>query len=193
MSPRNAEVKRATKETNVAIKLTLDGSGSSNVATGIGFLDHMLTLLAFHARFDLELACVGDLVVDDHHSAEDCAITLGQAFAAALGDKKGIKRFGYAYAPLDETLARAVIDVSGRPHATFNCDFKREKVGVLATENVKHFFVSFANASQTTLHIDVLRGDNDHHKAEAAFKAFALALKETVKRDEGKSNVSTKD
>ncbi len=193
MSERTAEIKRVTKETNVFVKLCLDGSGASKITSGIGFLNHMISLLAFHARFDLELSCEGDLIIDDHHSAEDCAIALGSAFAAALGDKKGIKRFGYAYAPLDETLARSVIDVSGRPHATFICDFKGEKIGALATENVKHFFVSFANASQTTLHIDVLRGDNDHHKAEAAFKALALSLREASALDGRKLNVSVKD
>jgi imidazoleglycerol-phosphate dehydratase len=189
---REAQVTRETLETRITLTLALDGSGQSRIATGIGFLDHMLTALAKHARFDLELSCHGDLEVDDHHTVEDCALALGQALAEALGGKRGIARFGSAYAPLDEALARAVIDLSGRPCAVVDLGLQREALGQLACENVPHFFVSLATTARMALHLDVLRGANDHHRAEAAFKATALALRQAV-RLEGPDQVpSTK-
>lgn len=178
---RKADVTRKTNETDVSVRLTLDGSGASEVSTGIGFLDHLLATLARHARFDLVLTCQGDLHVDDHHSAEDCALALGEAVDRAVGpDKRGIRRFGSAHAPLDEALARAVVDVSGRPFSVVELGLAREKLGELACENVSHVLRSFAVAARLTLHVDVLRGENDHHRAEAAFKATALALREAL-------------
>jgi len=192
MSARTASVTRATLETKVAVKLVLDGSGKSEVNSGIGFLDHMLGALAKHARFDLDLACTGDLAVDDHHTAEDCALALGQALDQALGERRGIARFGSAFAPLDEALARAVVDLSGRPCAVVDLGLTREALGDLACENVPHVFTSLATAGRMALHLDVLRGSNDHHRAEAAFKAVALALRQAV-RSEGPDQVpSTK-
>jgi imidazoleglycerol-phosphate dehydratase len=150
------------------------------VDTGIDMLDHLLTSMAFHGRFGLELRCQGDLDVDDHHSAEDCAIVLGMALRQALGDKAGIARFGHAYAPLDEALARAVVDLSGRPFAWVDLGLQRESIGSLACENIGHVVSSLANAAMITVHLDVIRGCNDHHRAEAAFKALGLALAEAV-------------
>lgn len=184
MAERTANVKRETRETRISVSINLDGRGRSTIATGLGFLDHMLTALATHARLDLELTCNGDLEVDDHHSVEDSALALGRAIDEALGDRTGIRRFGSAYAPLDESLARVVIDLSGRPHAAVQLDLQREMLGAVACENVTHFFVSLAMAGRLTLHVDVLRGGNDHHKAEAAFKALALALRQAVEPDE---------
>lgn len=193
MSPRNATLERNTTETRIRVVLGLDGAGNTSVSTGIGFLDHMLAALALHSRFDLELSCTGDLHIDDHHTAEDCAIALGTAFAEAIGDKRGIARFASAYAPLDESLARAVVDVSGRPFAHVDLGLKRDMLGDIACENIGHFFRSFATAAKATLHIDVLRSDNDHHAAEAAFKALALALRQAVTIDPSQSDVpSTK-
>jgi imidazoleglycerol-phosphate dehydratase len=180
VTARTARLARKTKETDVSVALTLDGAGSASVNTGIGFLDHMLTALALHARFDLELTCRGDLQVDDHHTAEDCALALGAAVDQALGDRVGIARFGYAYAPLDEALARVVVDCSGRPFARVALGLRREKLGELSCENVAHFLSSFATAARLTLHVDALEGENDHHRAEAAFKALALALRQAV-------------
>jgi len=192
MSARTASVTRETLETRVAVELVLDGSGRSEVSSGIGFLDHMLGALAKHARFDLRLSCTGDLVVDDHHTAEDCALALGQALDQALGERRGIARFGSAFAPLDEALARAVVDLSGRPCAVVDLGLTREALGQLACENVPHVFTSLATAGRMALHLDVLRGSNDHHRAEAAFKAVALALRQAV-RIEGPDQVpSTK-
>ncbi len=183
MEPRRAEVSRRTLETEVRVELSLDGDGRAEVATGIGFLDHMLTALARHARLDLRLSCKGDLEVDDHHTAEDCALALGQALDKALGERRGIARFGHAYAPLDEALARAVVDLSGRPCAVVDLGLTREALGGLACENVPHVFASLATAARAAVHVDVLRGDNDHHRAEAAFKAVALALRQAVRRE----------
>ncbi len=181
-SARAASLERRTRETGVSVSLSLE-PGTVEVSTGIGFLDHLVSSLALHAGFSLSLTCAGDLVVDDHHSAEDCALALGQALGAALGDKAGIARFGYAYAPLDEALARAVVDLSGRPWASVRLKLRREALGGLACENVGHFLTSLAIAARMTLHVDALRGGNDHHKAEAAFKALALALKAAVALD----------
>ncbi|MFW5834574.1 MAG: imidazoleglycerol-phosphate dehydratase HisB [Pseudomonadota bacterium] len=179
-APRTAVVERETSETRVACSLDLDGSGVASIDTGIGFLDHMLTALVKHARFDLELRSEGDLEVDDHHTSEDVALVLGAALDRALGDRRGIVRFGHAYAPLDEALARVVVDVSGRPFARVDLGFRRESLGQIATENLTHVFVSLAMAARMALHVDVLHGENDHHRAEAAFKALALALRQAT-------------
>jgi len=181
-STRKVTIQRKTRETDVHVELNLDGEGNASIATGLGFLDHMLTAFARHAGFDLTLSCTGDLHVDDHHSAEDCALCLGQAIHEALGDKHGISRFGYAYAPLDEALARVVVDLSGRPYAVINIPFAHDRIGTLGTENIAHVLVSLAHAGRFNLHADLLRGENDHHKAEAAFKALALAMKQAVAR-----------
>ena len=183
MNPRRASLSRKTLETEVACTLDLDGTGRARVASGIGFLDHLLTALACHAGFDLELTCRGDLEVDDHHSAEDCALVLGSAIDQSLGERRGIRRFGSAYAPLDEALARAVVDFSGRPYACVSLGLTREAIGGLSCENATHVLSSLAVAARMALHVDVLRGDNDHHRAEAAFKAVALALREAVLHD----------
>ncbi len=175
-----ATVRRATRETSVELELNLYGGGAVKVVTGIGFLDHLLTALAFHAGFGLTLSCKGDLEVDDHHTAEDVALALGAALDAALGDRSGIARFGSAYAPLDEALARAVVDFSGRPGSVVELLLERESIGGLACENVGHVLSSLAVGARMTLHVDVLRGQNDHHKAEAAFKALALALRQAT-------------
>jgi imidazoleglycerol-phosphate dehydratase len=192
MRARHAAVSRKTLETAITLELVLEGSGQSEVATGIGFFDHMLAALAKHARFDLKLRCAGDLEVDDHHTVEDCALALGQALDQALGERRGIARFGSALAPLDEALARAVVDLSGRPCAVVDLGLEREALGQLSCENVAHFFTSLTTATRMALHLDVLRGANDHHRAEAAFKALALALRHAV-RLEGPDQVpSTK-
>lgn len=188
---RTANVERKTKETDISLVLNLDGAGESVVSTGIGFLDHILTALSKHGRIDLTLSCKGDLHVDDHHSVEDCGIVLGQAFKAALGDLRGIARYGYAYAPLDESLSRAVVDISGRPFADINLNLQRENIGNLSCEMLPHFLSSFATSAAITLHVDVLKGQNDHHRAESAFKALALALRAAIKR-EGTDIPSTK-
>jgi len=180
MNTRSAVIRRTTAETDVTVDLVLDGSGKADVNTGIGFYDHLLTALARHARFDLVLRCRGDIDVDDHHTVEDCALVLGQALDQALADRRGIRRFGFAFAPLDESLARAVVDLSGRPWAEVKIDIRRERVGALSGENVAHAVRSFATAARICVHLDLERGENDHHKAEAAFKALALALREAV-------------
>jgi imidazoleglycerol phosphate dehydratase HisB len=182
---RTAAVQRSTRETTITGRLNLDGTGVMKIATGIGFLDHMLTALAFHAGWDLDLQCSGDLEVDDHHTAEDCALALGEALDAALGDRAGIQRFGSAHAPLDEALARTVVDLSGRPWPQVELGLQREMLGGLACENVAHVLRSLAIAARCALHVDVLRGDNDHHRAEAAFKATALALREATAQTAG--------
>ena len=164
-SPRNATVTRATRETSIRVTLDLDGAGKTSIKTGIGFLEHLLDALARHARFDLALACEGDLQVDDHHTAEDCALALGEALDRALGERRGINRFGWALAPLDDGLARAVVDLSGRPFSDVALGLRREAIGGLACENIAHVLRSLATASRTTLHVDVLKGDNDHHRA----------------------------
>lgn len=180
MTPREAVIDRRTQETEISVRLNLDGTGAAQVSTGIGFLDHLLAALAKHARFDLDLSCKGDLLIDDHHTAEDCGLTLGTALQQALGPRAGIRRFGYAYAPLDEALARAVVDISGRPFADVNLGLTRERLGELSCENIPHVLSSLASTAGLTLHVDVLKGDNDHHRAEAAFKAVALALRAAV-------------
>ena len=192
LEARSARVSRTTSETAIELELSLDGSGQADIQTGIGFLDHMLISLTKHARFDLHLRCKGDLEIDDHHTAEDCALALGQALDQALGDRAGITRFAHAYAPLDEALARVVVDLSGRPSAVVELGLKREKIGELACENIAHVFTSLAMASRTSLHVDVLRGENDHHRAEAAFKAAAIAFRQAVARDGSAGVPSTK-
>ena len=177
---RTAAVERTTRETTVNVTLTLEGTGQAEVRSGIGFLDHLIETLARHAAFDVTLACKGDLQVDDHHSAEDCALAVGEALDRALGERRGVTRFGSAFAPLDEALARAVVDLSGRPYSAITLGLGRETIGGLACENVAHVLRSLAVAARLTLHVDVLRGENDHHRAEAAFKAVALALRQAV-------------
>ena len=180
IATRAGEIRRTTGETNVSVQLTLDGSGTADIATGIGFLDHLLTALARHSRIDLTIACEGDLNVDDHHTVEDVALALGQALDQALGDRRGITRFGHAMVPLDEALSRVAIDLSGRPFADVQLGLRRESLGTLSTENVTHLLQSFAFAARMTLHVDVLKGDNDHHRAESAIKATAVALRQAV-------------
>jgi imidazoleglycerol-phosphate dehydratase len=181
---RQAEIKRKTKETDIAVTLNLDGSGQSTITTGIGFLDHMLDLFARHGLFDLTVECKGDLHIDDHHTVEDSAIALGQAFAQALGDKRGIVRYGAVYVPMDETLARAVVDLSGRYYLVHRVQNTREKIGDLSVELVEHFWHSFAEQCKCNLHIEVLYGTNQHHIIEAQFKAVTRALAQAVRVDE---------
>lgn len=192
MTQRRTVIERGTGETDIELMLDIDGQGASKVDTGLGFLDHMLTALAKHARFDLELECRGDLRVDDHHTVEDCAIVVGEALDTLLDDRRGIRRFGHAYAPLDEALARVVVDLSGRPAPVVNLGLKRDAIGDVACENLHHVFVTLANRARAAIHVDVLRGDNDHHRAEAAFKALALALRQAVARDGSDDIPSTK-
>lgn len=189
---RAAAVERVTRETAIKVTLTIDGTGRAEVSTGIGFLDHLFEALARHARFDLTIACKGDLRVDDHHTAEDCALGFGEALDRALGERRGIMRFGSGFAPLDEALARAVVDLSGRPYAAVDLGLGREVIGGLACENVAHVLRSLATAARLTLHVDVLRGENDHHRSEAAFKALALALRQAVTCSGGDDIPSTK-
>lgn len=179
-SPRTASITRKTRETSIQCLINIDGAGVADIRTGTGFLDHMLTALACHSSIDLTLTCEGDLHVDDHHTAEDCAIALGEALDAALGSRTGITRFSSGYAPLDESLARAVVDLVRRPCAVVSLGLTRERLGQLACENIPHFFTSLALNARFTLHLDVLRGANDHHRAEAAFKALAIALRDAV-------------
>ncbi|MBL8166536.1 MAG: imidazoleglycerol-phosphate dehydratase HisB [Acidobacteria bacterium] len=181
---RQAEIKRKTKETDIRVALNLDGAGTSRINTGIGFLDHMLDLFARHGLFDLEVECQGDLHIDDHHSVEDIAICLGQAFAQALGEKRGIVRYGAAYVPMDETLARAVVDLSGRYYLVYRVENTRDKVGALSVELVEHFWHSFAEHCRCNLHIEVLYGRNQHHIIEGVFKAVTRALAQAVRVDE---------
>jgi imidazoleglycerol-phosphate dehydratase len=192
MSARSATVERKTKETEIAVTVDLDGTGKAAIDTGLNFLNHLLDALVRHSRMDVTLACKGDLHVDDHHTVEDCAIALGEAFDKALGDKRGIYRFGSAYAPLDEALARTVIDLSGRPYAFIELGLRREKVGDTAAEMIGHALTSFAMAAKMTLHVELLRGQNDHHRAEAAFKSLALALRHAIAHDGSTEVPSTK-
>lgn len=183
MGERSARYERETRETRIKASIDLDGVGKGAINTGIGFLDHMLAAVTLHGRVDLKIACEGDLHVDDHHTVEDVAIVVGQLIDRALGERTGIVRFAHAYAPLDEALARVVVDFSGRPSAVIDLGLRREMLGEVACENLAHWFVSFATAARCALHVDVLRGENDHHRAEAAFKAFALALRAAVVMD----------
>jgi imidazoleglycerol-phosphate dehydratase len=183
MKPRRARIARKTRETDIALSLDLDGQGRSRVKTGIGFLDHMLTALATHARFDLSVRCKGDLHVDAHHSVEDVGIALGQALKTALGDKKGIVRFGWSHVPLDEALTRVVVDLSGRPWLHYGAAFKARQIGALPTELIEDFFWALVDHGRFNLHLDVIRGRNAHHVAETMFKATARALAMATARD----------
>jgi len=190
---RTAEVQRRTKETDVRVRLSLDGTGRALVSTGVAFLDHMLELFAKHGLFDLEVECRGDLHIDDHHSVEDVAITLGQALAEALGDKAGVTRYGSAYVPMDEALCRAVVDLSGRFYLVYAVETRRQTIGNFSVELAEHFWRSLAEAARCNLHIDCLRGRNTHHILEGTFKAVARALRQAVERDPRVSGVpSTK-
>ena len=181
--PRVAEIQRKTKETDVRVKLKLDGAGSSRVSTGLPFLDHMLDRFAKHGLFDLEIVCKGDLEIDDHHSVEDIAISLGQALAQALADKSGIRRYGEAVVPMDEALCRSVIDLSGRFYLVYEVSTRRQKIGNFSVELAEHFWRSLAETAKFNLHIDCLRGRNTHHILEGTFKATARALRQAVERD----------
>ncbi len=174
---RQAEVTRNTLETQITVKLNLDGSGQSDLNTGVGFFDHMLDQIARHGMMDLRIQAKGDLHIDGHHTVEDIGITLGQAFSQALGDKKGLTRYGHSYVPLDEALSRVVLDLSGRPGLTFNCAFTRAMIGELDVDLIHEFFQGFVNHALVTLHIDNLKGHNAHHQAETIFKAFGRALR----------------
>ncbi|CUS11935.1 unnamed protein product [Tuber aestivum] len=215
MSTRSCYHSRQTNETKIELALALDGGSLSSllpadsdltgshatqtsnsqsicVNSGIGFLDHMLHALAKHSGWSLSLECLGDLHIDDHHTAEDCAIALGSAFKQALGPIRGYKRFGTGFAPLDEALSRAVVDLSGRPFAVVDLGLKREKIGDLSAEMIPHVIMSFAGAAGITVHVDCLRGANDHHRAESAFKALAIAVREATSRTGGDEVPSTK-
>jgi len=190
---RETQVQRKTKETDVRIKLGLDGEGRARISTALPFLDHMLELFAKHGLFDLEVSCQGDLEIDDHHSVEDIAITLGQALLQALGNKAGIRRYGEAVVPMDEALCRAVIDLSGRFYLVYEVETRRQKIGNFSVELAEHFWRSFAETAKFNLHIDCLRGRNTHHILEGTFKATARALRQAVERDPRISGVlSTK-
>jgi imidazoleglycerol-phosphate dehydratase len=180
---RLAQVERKTKETEVRVQLKLDGEGRSRITTGLPFLDHMLELFTKHGLFDLEISCNGDLEIDDHHSVEDIAITLGQALTQALGDKAGIMRYGEAIVPMDEALCRAVIDLSGRFYLAYEVETRRQKIGNFSVELAEHFWRSFAEPAKFNLHIDCLRGRNTHHILEGTFKATSRALRQAVERD----------
>jgi len=180
---RQAHVTRNTLETQISVKLNLDGSGKSKLATGIGFFDHMLDQVARHGMIDMEIEAKGDLHIDAHHTVEDVGITLGQAFAKALGDKKGVRRYGHAYVPLDEALSRVVVDLSGRPGLEYAVDYARGLVGEFDIDLVHEFFQGFANHALVTLHIDNFKGRNAHHQAETIFKAFGRALRMASEMD----------
>jgi imidazoleglycerol-phosphate dehydratase len=180
---RTGEVTRNTKETQIRVKVDLDGQGAARLSTGLPFLEHMLDQVARHGMLDLEIEAKGDLHIDAHHTVEDIGITLGQAFARAIGDKSGVRRFGHAYVPLDEALSRVVVDFSGRPGLEYHVQFSRGLIGEFDVDLVHEFFQGFVNHAQVTLHIDNLRGDNAHHQCETMFKAFARALRMACERD----------
>jgi imidazoleglycerol-phosphate dehydratase len=183
MTARQAEVIRNTNETQIRVAINLDGTGKGSLNTGMPFLDHMLDQIVRHGLIDLDIECKGDLHIDDHHSAEDTGITLGMAFAKALGDKKGIRRYGHAYVPLDEALSRVVLDISGRPGLEFHVAYTRARVGSFDVDLFYEFFQGFVNHAGVTLHVDNLRGKNAHHQIETVFKAFARALRAAVELD----------
>lgn len=183
MTQRQADVVRNTRETQIRATINLDGSGQGDLRTGMPFLDHMLDQVVRHGLIDITLVCTGDHHIDDHHSAEDCGITLGQAFAQALGDKVGVRRYGHAYVPLDEALSRVVVDLSGRPGLEMHCEFTRSHIGQFDVDLFYEFFQGFVNHAGVTLHLDNLRGRNAHHQAETLFKAFGRALRMAVEFD----------
>ncbi len=181
---RRSSINRETRETQVVVNLTIEGRGKANIETGVGFLDHLLNSFARHGLFDLTIKAKGDLEIDEHHTVEDVGIVLGKAFNEALGDKRGIKRMGWAYVPMDEALARVAVDIGGRPYAVIEAEFSTPKIGELGTDLIRHFLESFAFESRINLHAQVLYGTNDHHKAEALFKALAKALDMATQIDE---------
>jgi imidazoleglycerol-phosphate dehydratase len=180
---RIAEVSRNTLETQISVSINLDGTGASNLSSGLGFLDHMLDQIARHGMMDINVEAKGDLHIDAHHTVEDIGITLGQAFTQAIGDKKGLRRYGHAYVPLDEALSRVVLDVSGRPGLEFGVEFSRARIGEFDVDLIHEFFQGFVNHALVTLHIDNLKGNNAHHQAETIFKAFGRALRMAVEID----------
>lgn len=193
--PRTASVERNTAETQICVSINLDGDGKGNIDTGVPFLDHMLDQIKRHGLFDLDIKCVGDTHIDDHHSVEDTGITLGQAFFQALGDKKGIRRYGHFYAPLDESLSRAVVDISGRPGLHMDIPFTRSHIGSFDVDLFSEFFFGFVNHAWITVHLDNLKGVNSHHQIESTFKAFARALRMACEYDPRALNIlpSTKE
>ena len=186
---RSAKVSRNTLETRITAELNLDGSGQAKFDTGLPFLDHMLDQIARHGLLDINILAKGDLHIDAHHTVEDIGITLGQAFNQAIGDKKGLRRYGHAYVPLDESLSRAVLDISGRPGLVFNCEFVRDSIGEFDVDLINEFFQGFVNHALVTLHIDNLAGNNAHHQAETIFKAFGRALRMALELDPRMSGV----
>ena len=184
MSMRQADVTRDTLETKISVRIDLDGTGKGTLETGVPFLDHMLDQIVRHGLIDLDVRCQGDTHIDDHHTVEDVGITIGQAFAEALGDKKGVRRYGHAYVPLDEAMSRVVVDFSGRPGLHYFVTYTRARIGNFDVDLVREFFQGFVNHAGLTLHIDNLRGDNAHHQCETIFKAFARALRMAAERDE---------
>lgn len=183
MAERVSEVVRNTSETQIRARVNLDGTGAGVLNTGVPFLDHMIDQIKRHGLFDIDIECTGDLEIDDHHTVEDCGITLGQAFAKALGDKKGIRRYGNFYAPLDEALSRVVVDISGRPGLFMDIPFTRARIGTFDVDLFSEFFQGFVNHALMTLHIDNLKGKNSHHQIESVFKAFARALRMACELD----------
>ncbi|HET6538567.1 MAG TPA: imidazoleglycerol-phosphate dehydratase HisB [Sphingopyxis sp.] len=185
---RTASVQRTTKETDISITVNLDGTGEYQVSTGIGFLDHMIEQLSRHSLIDISMQVKGDLHVDQHHTVEDSALALGEAMAKAWGDKRGITRYGEAHAPMDETLTRCILDISGRPHCVWNSGFSQPRLGEMDTEMISHWYQSFAQAGGITLHVETIYGDNNHHIAESMFKALARALRQALTIDPRKSD-----
>ncbi|MEM1134154.1 imidazoleglycerol-phosphate dehydratase HisB [Alterisphingorhabdus coralli] len=185
---RKASIVRTTKETDIAVHLNLDGTGVYDISTGIGFLDHMVEQFSRHSLIDLEVKINGDLHVDQHHTTEDCALSIGQAISEALGDKAGIVRYGSAYSPMDETLSRVAVDISGRPYFIWNAAFSQPRLGEMDTELFEHWFHSVSQTAGLTLHIDLLRGQNNHHIIESIFKGFARAMRLAVERDPRKGD-----
>ena len=179
-APRSATISRTTKETDITVTVTLDGTGMSSVNSGVVFLDHMLTNFSKHSGFDLSLECRGDLEVDDHHTVEDVALVLGSAIAEALGEKRGIQRYGWALIPMDEALARCALDLGGRSYCVFKAEFRRPVIQGFSTEMVEHFFLSLSGTLKANIHLSILDGENTHHKIEALFKSFAYAMKAAV-------------
>ena len=188
---RIAKIERTTNETKIKLELNIDGSGKTDVKTGIGFLDHMLHLWAFHGLFNLKLTCKGDLGIDAHHTTEDIAIALGSSLAEAVGEKKGIVRYGFSYLPMDEALLRVALDLSGRPEFVFSGKFIQASIGSLDTQMIRHFFKSLAMSSRMTLHMSILYGINDHHKCEGLFKALGRALRQAIEIDPRRTGVAS--